>query len=54
MNRITRQILKYIEQGKEKYKEFRMNKELRKEVDINGTGTHKYRIKKGTNKDKVL
>ena len=46
MNRITRQILKYIEQGKEKYKEFRMNKELRKEVDINGTGTHKYRIKK--------
>ena len=54
MNRITRQILKYIELGKEKYKEFRMNKELRKEVDINGTGTHKYRIKKGPNKDKVL
>ena len=54
MNRITRQILKYIEQGKEKYKEFRMTKELRKEVDINGTGTHKYRIKKGPNKDKVL
>ena len=54
MNRITRQILKYIEQGKEKYKEFRMNKELRKEVDINGTGTHKYRIKNGPNKGKVL
>ena len=54
MNRITRQILKYIEKCKEKYKEFLMNKELRKEVDINGTGTHKYRIKKGPNKDKVL
>ena len=54
MNRITRQILKYIEQGKEKYKEFRMNKELRKEVDINGTGTHKYRIKEGPNKNKVV
>jgi hypothetical protein len=54
MNRITRQIIKYLEEGKEKYKEFRMNKELRKEVDINGTGTNKYRIKKGPNKDKVI
>ena len=26
----------------------------KKEVDINGTGTHKYRIKKGPNKGKVL
>jgi len=27
---------------------------FRQEVDINGTGTHKYRIKRGPNKGKVL
>ena len=31
-----------------------MFKMLRQEVDINGTGTHKYRIKRGPNKGKVL
>tara|TARA_Y100000768_G_C23786006_1_gene590296 strand:+ start:326 stop:430 length:105 start_codon:yes stop_codon:yes gene_type:complete len=29
-------------------------KDLKKEVEINGTGTHKYRIKNGPNKGKVL
>ena len=31
-----------------------MFKMLRNEVNINGTGTHKYRIKKGPNKNKVV
>ena len=31
-----------------------LNKVMKKEVDINGTGTHKYRIKNGPNKGKVL
>ena len=35
-------------------KQMDMFKMLRQEVDINGTGTHKYRIKKGPNKGKVL
>ena len=32
----------------------RLQKDLRKEVEINGTGTHKYRIKEGPNKGKIL
>ena len=31
-----------------------LNKVMREEVDINGTGTHKYRIKAGPNKGKVV
>ena len=31
-----------------------LNKVMKEEVDINGTGTHKYRIKKGPNKGKVV
>jgi len=31
-----------------------LNKVMKKEVDINGTGTHKYRLKRGPNKGKVL
>ena len=31
-----------------------LNKVMREEVDINGTGTHKYRIKTGPNKGKVV
>ena len=31
-----------------------MFKFLRKEVEVNGTGTHKYRIKEGPNKNKVV
>ena len=54
MNRITRQIIKYSKEIKNNFKLFKLNKDLRKEVDINGTGTHKYRIKKGPNKDKVI
>ncbi len=31
-----------------------LNKVMKEEVNINGTGTHKYRIKTGPNKGKVV
>ena len=31
-----------------------LNKVMKEEVDINGTGTHRYRIKTGPNKGKVV
>ena len=36
------------------WNEIYLNRVLKKEVDINGTGTHKYRIKHGPNKNKVV
>ena len=36
------------------WNEIFLNKVLKQEVDINGTGTHKYRIKHGPNKNKVV
>ena len=36
------------------WNEIFLNKVLKEEVDINGTGTHKYRIKHGPNKNKVV
>ena len=37
-----------------KYKEMTLFKNLKKEVNIGGNGTQKYRIKKGINKGKVI
>ena len=54
MNRITRQILKYITDMEAKAKQMSYVKHLKKEVEINGTGTHKYRIKYGPNKGVVV
>ena len=54
MERITRKILDYIAQMQRTAKQMRYVKDLKKEVEINGTGTHKYRIKEGPNKGKVL
>ena len=54
MERVTRKILDYIEEMQRTAKQMRYVKDLKKEVDINGTGTHKYRIKEGPNKGKVL
>lgn len=54
MERITRKVLKYTQQKWEDAKSMNMFKMLRKEVDINGTGTHRYRIKAGKNKGKVV
>ena len=54
MERITRKILDYITEMQRTAKQMRYVKDLKKEVEINGTGTHKYRIKHGPNKGKVL
>ena len=54
MERITKKILDYIAEMQRTAKQMRYVKDLKKEVEINGTGTHKYRIKEGPNKGKVL
>lgn len=54
MDRINKKVIKYTKQKWEDIKSMNMFKILRQEVDINGTGTHKYRIKRGPNKGKVL
>ena len=53
MDRNTRKVLKYMEDMEKKAKQMKFIKELKQEVDINGTGTHKYRYKRGPNKGKV-
>ena len=53
MERITRQILKFINENKKKKRIHLLNKN-KKEVNINNFGTHKYMIKEGINKGKVL
>jgi hypothetical protein len=47
-------VIKYVQEKFEDAKQMTMFKFLRKEVEVNGTGTHKYRIKEGPNKGKVL
>ena len=54
MERITRKILDYIYEMKRTMINKRLQKDLKQEVEINGTGTHKYRIKYGPNRGKVL
>ena len=54
MDRNTKKILDYIAEMQRTAKQMRYVKDLKKEVEINGTGTHKYRIKHGPNKGKVL
>jgi len=49
-----KKIKQYVQQRFEKVKDMTMFKFLRKEVEVNGTGTHKYRNKEGPNKNKVV
>ena len=49
-----KKIKQYVQQRFEDAKNMDMFKFLRKEVEVNGTGTHKYRIKEGPNKNKVV
>ena len=49
-----KKIKQYVQQRFEDVKNMDMFKFLRKEVEVNGTGTHKYRIKEGPNKNKVV
>ena len=51
--RINRQIIDYIESMEKKAKQMKFIRDLKQEVEINGTGTHKYRIKYGPNKGTV-
>jgi hypothetical protein len=54
MDRNTKKILDYISDMEKQAKQMSYVKDLKKEVEINATGTHKYRIKHGPNKGKVL
>ena len=54
MDRNTRKVLQYISDMEKKAKQMSFIKDLKKEVEINGTGTHKYRIKYGPNKGTVV
>ena len=53
MDRNTKKVLKYMEDMEKQVKQMRFIRDLKKEVEINGTGTHKYRIKYGPNKGTV-
>lgn len=54
MERITKQIINYINDMQKKAKQIRFVKELKKEVEIGANGTQKYVLKEGKNKGKVL
>ena len=54
MNRITKQIVKYISDIEKKTKQMNYLKYMKQEVDIGATGTHKYRIKRGPNRGIVV
>ena len=53
MERITRQYINFINQFKKDKTRKILNKN-KKEVNINGNGTHRYVIKQGVNKGKIL
>ena len=52
--RITKQVIKYINDMQKKAKQMRFVKDLKKEVNINANGSSKYKIKEGPNKGKVV
>ena len=54
MDRITKQVIKYISDMQKKAKQMRFVKDLKKEVEIGANGTQKYVVKEGPNKGKVL
>tara|TARA_R110000787_G_scaffold24621_3_gene69700 strand:- start:1584 stop:1745 length:162 start_codon:yes stop_codon:yes gene_type:complete len=53
MERVTKKIIKYLEDTKKQAKQLDFIK-LRKEVEIGKNGTQGYMITKGKNKGKVL
>ena len=52
--RITKQVIKYINDMQKKAKQMRFVKDLKKEVEINANGSSRYKIKEGENKGKVV
>ena len=53
MDRNTKKVLQYISDMEKKAKQMKFIRDLKQEVEINGTGTHKYRIKHGPNRGLV-
>jgi len=53
MDRNTKKVLQYMEDMEKKVKQMKFIRDLKVEVEINGTGTHRYRYKRGPNKGKV-
>ena len=54
MDRLTKKVLQYMSDQEKQAKQMHCIKHMKKEVEINGTGTHKYRIKYGPNKGTVV
>ena len=54
MDRITKQVIKYISDMQKKAKQMRFVRDLKKEVEIGANGTQKYVVKEGPNKGKIL
>ncbi len=54
MERITRQIVKYISDMEKKAKQMNFVKNLKQSVEHGKNGTQKYVVKKGENKGKIL
>ena len=54
MERITRQVIKYISDMEKKAKQMSFTKNLKKEVETGKNGTQKYVIKQGENKGKTV
>ena len=54
MNRVSKQIIEYINDMEKKAKQMSYLKYMKKEVEINGSGTNKYRIKYGPNKGVIV
>ena len=52
--RITRKVLDYIAAMEKSAKQMKFVKDLKKSVEHGKYGTHKYRIKEGPNKGKVV
>ena len=54
MERITRQVIKYISDMEKKAKQMSFIKNLKKEVETGKHGTQKYVLKQGPNKGKTV
>ena len=54
MDRITKQVIKYISDMQKKAKQMRFVRDLKKEVEIGANGTQKYVVKEGPNRGKIL
>ena len=54
MERITRQVIKYISDMEKKAKQMSFTKNLKKEVETGKNGTQKYVLKQGVNKGKTV